>query len=219
MGRSGGTGWLATLLLIAACATPAGEEATTVAPTTTTAPATTTTEMATTTAAAPTTTQAAASEQSFDFHVPFTATVPSNLRRASDSDPRFLFLKRGRNIVAFSTFGPETVEEWRTQLTEDPNLDVTEPEAVEIDGAQGFWVDVTLSDEAGTVGCFQGRCTHLIEDFPGWSIFEGLPNRIWVVDVEGTAVFIAAESSEGDFEEFVAEVEGVLATLTWESGA
>lgn len=208
---------LAALLLIAACGTTATTEdtTTTTMATTTTAPATTTTEEATTTTAA--TTQPEASEQTFDFAVPFTATLPSNWRVAQESAPRLLYLERGRNLVAFSTFGPETVEEWRSRLTEDPNLVVTEPEAAEIDGAEGFRLDATVSDEAGTEGCFgQGRCVTLIEQFPGWIVLEGLPNRIWVVDVAGTAVFIVAEASDEDaFGDFVAQVDEFLATLTW----
>jgi hypothetical protein len=200
--------------LIASCGTATEATTTTAASATTTSPTTTTTEGTTTTTVD--TSEPEASEQSFDFDVPFTATVPSDLRRASDSAPRLLFLQRGQDLLAFSTFGEDSVEAWRLKLTENPDLVATEPTEVEIDGAEGFWVDVTLSDQAGTVGCFgQGRCTSLIEQLPGWVVVEGLPNRIWVVDVQGTAVFIAAESNEDGFEDWVAEVEEVLATVDW----
>jgi hypothetical protein len=54
-----------------------------------------------------------------------------------------------------------------------------------------------------------------VRDLPGWVLYPGYKDRVWVVDVGGRAVFIAAESSEGRFESFVAEAEDILGTLTW----
>lgn len=148
--------------------------------------------------------------------MPFTAEIPAEWRIATESNRRILYLQRSRDAIGISTFGPETVEEWRTNLTGNTGLVASEPADAVVGGASGFWVDVSLSDEATREGCIgQDPCVVLIEEGLGWAIFDGLPNRIWVVDVDGEVVFIAAEASEERFAEVVAEVEAMLSTLTW----
>ncbi|MDX1469006.1 MAG: hypothetical protein R3258_06660 [Acidimicrobiia bacterium] len=184
-------------------------------PTTTLAPTTTELPPTTSTTEPVSTTQATA-VRAFDFDVPFTAAIPAEWRIASESSRRILYLERGSSIIVFSTYGPETVEEWRTTLTGEAGLVSSEPTEAPIDGAAGFWLDVSLSEEATNEGCFgTDPCVVLISDAQGWVVFEGFPNRIWVVDVEGEVVFIAAEAAEGQFADVVAEVEALLATLTW----
>ena len=61
----------------------------------------------------------------------------------------------------------------------------------------------------------QEPCVTLVRDLPGWVLYPGYKDRVWVVDVGGRAVFIAAEASEGWFEAFVPRAEEILATLTW----
>ena len=107
------------------------------------------------------------------------------------------------------------------RLTSDDNLETTEPVSVDVGGAPGFSFDARVRNTTEGVYCGGTDLCVPIAKPPGessWVAFPGSPNRIWIVDVDGTAVLITAEASEPDFEEFRAAFEEVLATVEWAEG-
>jgi hypothetical protein len=210
------------LVVVTACAPSADPEpsTTTAAPVTTTteAPATTTTTTPPTTL--PATTVPAVSERQFGFVEPFTVDVSADWVRLEDSTQLTMAITSPTgNGIAFAVTDRATVEEWSEFLTTTAGIDATEPVDAEVGGAPGFTVDVRLSAEATNAGCgTPDPCVALVPDTPGWVLYPGYTNRVWVVDVGGRAVFIAAEATEGSFESFVAEAEEILATVTWTEG-
>jgi hypothetical protein len=216
---------LSLTLLLVACQSgvDAGDETTvpTSAPspsTSTLPPPTTTTEPAPTSTGEPTTTRPEASERQFGFAEPFSVTIPTAWTRFEESTQQLLYIEAGINVIVFAVSDRETVDEWREFLTGNEGLIVSEPTPADIGGAPGFTTDVRLSSEATDAGCLgQGRCVPVLSGSRGWVIAEGLPNRVWVVDVAGRPIFIAAEASESSFEAFATSVEQALDTLTWGS--
>lgn len=185
--------------------------------TTTSAPTTTSTVPEPTTTA---TTQPEASERQFGFVVPFSVTIPTSWTRHEQSTQETLYIEAGINTIVFAVSDRETVDEWRDYLTSHDGLIATEPTEVELGGASGFTTDVRLGPDATDAGCqTQQRCVNVLSGVTGWSIVDDSPNRVWVVDVEGRPVFIAAEASESSFDAFSAGVEDVLSSLVWETGS
>ena len=155
--------------------------------------------------------------------VPFTMTVPSEWERSEHSTGSMFEISAGTGrFVTFTQQGPPTVDEWVTLLTSTEQIEVTEAEAIEIDGAAGFVLDATASEAAAEGGpgiCMNpgaDRCWTLFEDPGGfWSIDEGRTNRLWILDVDGETVLIVTEASEAGFDDWTAIVEEALATLVW----
>jgi len=89
---------------------------------------------------------------------------------------------------------------------------------VEVARTPGYTLDVRLAPGGGanSPSCQQELCEPLFASgFRGWNILDGLPNRLWIVDLDGSPVVIAAEASEGSFEAFTDGFEEALATLEW----
>lgn len=186
-------------------------------PTTTSAPVTTSTVPEPTTTA---TTQPEASQRQFGFVVPFSVTIPTSWTRHEQSTQETLYIEAGINTIVFGVSDRETVDEWRDFLTNHEGLTATEPTEVELGGAPGFTTDVRLGPDATDAGCqTQQRCVNVLSGVTGWTIVDGSPNRIWVVDMDGRPVFIAAEASESSFDSFAADVADALTTLVWEAGS
>ena len=155
--------------------------------------------------------------------VPFTMTVPSDWERADTSTGSMLEIRAGTGrFVTFTQQGPATVDEWVTLLTSTEQIEVTEPEAINLGGAEGIVLDATASASAAEGGpgiCMNpgaDRCWTLFEDPGGfWSIDEGRTNRLWIVDVDGETVLIVTEAPEAAFADWTGVVEDALTTLEW----
>ncbi len=215
----------ATILFIAACS--AGGDGTDDTTTATDAPGTTTTaataapqttaaaETTTTTAATTTTSEPAETVFEADWDPPFTLATPPNWREEDHGSIMFVF-KAGSSFVAFSTEGPDSVDGWLEALASNSDIVTTEPTPIELGSAPGYVVDVRLSDTPEELCGFGiGPCSTLLTSGDGWVVAEEMPNRLWVVDVNGETVVIVTEASEGFFETWAAEVNEVLSTITW----
>ena len=207
-------------LALVSCASETTEETSTsivVATSSTTA----TTEPAPTTTAttAPATIQPEVSERQFGFLAPISITVPASWAREPESSQEVLYIDVGINQVMFAIDqGPETVDGWLERLTTDEDLIATEPTPVAVGGAPGYTLDVRLAPGGGATSpsCQPAPCEPLFTaGFRGWNILDGLPNRLWIVDLDGSPVLIAAEASEESFEAFIGPIEEALATLEW----
>lgn len=170
---------------------------------------TTVAEIPTTTTVAETTTTThgfAAEFTTSDFPVPF--TLPHNGWRIEESRSRSDVV----NIGGFS--GPlglmvsedRSVDGWLTLLSQ-PGLEVSEPEAAEVGGLQA--VTLMVSAPAGGIGLITvGNAV--------WTIQEGSPERVWLVEVDGSAVAIfAAHDQAAQRDSWFAEVEESLRALRW----
>lgn len=224
-------GILVVTLVLVACATadPAAidETTTTAVEASTTAAAETTTTIAATTtttlAATTTTTEATPTTEQYDFVKPVTITMPSDWVSSLDptAESLALLIEAPDGVGAFLSEGAETtVDSWVERLISHDNLETTEPVASDVGGAPGFWFDARIGNATEGRDCGGTICV-AIADPPGegeWFVIRGAPNRVWIVDVDGTAVLITAEASEAGFEEFVAAFEEVLATVEWAEG-
>jgi hypothetical protein len=167
--------------------------------------------------------EAATAEFAVSTPVPFSLTAPSGWSRATESSGATTLIDAGMDRwIAVTLNGPDTVDAWVEQLTTPVQLEAGEPEAVEIGGASGFVLDVTTSEEAAAGGagaCASAtaeRCWQLYTDAQHfWSIDEGRPNRVWVLDVDGETVLIVTDSPERAFDTWADSVGEALTTLEW----
>ena len=226
---------VAGLLILAACggqAAPSTTEAGTT-PSATVAPtvATTATTVTPETTGAPSTTASVALDFP-DFAVPFSLgeqpgwTVTEQLEdwaiELSSSPPRVLLVTTEGPGPAIGE-SEASVDLWVDHVNSDEFVEAIEVGESTVGGLSARVLDLRLlpGDERGSA-C--GRpCFVLLNRSVGaegsggfgWALYGGSPNRAWLVDVNGTTVTFFAESSEDDFETWVAEVEAALAELVW----
>jgi hypothetical protein len=142
--------------------------------------------------------------------------MPPEWVRDPASTQSGLIITAGSNFLYFAVGDHATVDEWQQFLTSNEALEATDPQPAEVGGAQGFTTDLRVSAAAPEVPfCGGGPCAMIVGGGAGWGIASGSPNRVWVVDVGGRPVFIAAEAVEESFESFVADAEEALSTLRW----
>ena len=153
-----------------------------------------------------------AAEQTLEISSPvaFSITVPSDWEKASDlSSSTTQTLRAGTDRwLIFTQAAPSTADEWIERLSSDANLTTSEPDVVELAGASGVTLDVSLQDEEGQVVLFR-------EAFGEWSLEAGRPHRVWILEVGGELLVILTDAPERAFDSWVATVEDVLATIVW----
>jgi hypothetical protein len=110
--------------------------------------------------------------------------------------------------VIFTQTAPSTAEEWIERLSSQDNLTASEPKAVELAGASGVSLDVSVPDG-------QSEYVLLREGFGEWTASAGRPHRVWILEVGGELLVILTDAPERAFDNWVATVEDVLATIVW----
>jgi hypothetical protein len=195
---------MVTLLATVACAGPSVEP-----DAATTSPSRTSEDARPTVTAAATTTELESAVLGGDWSVPFTMTAPGWERRAVTTTTTLWISSEPDAEVAFTRQGPDTVDAWIQQLTSTPQLVLTEPEAVDLGGALGYVLDVSLGPEGGEVTLFADQADNQ------WAVSVGRPNRVWIVDVDGETVMIATDAPEEDFESWAQTAEAALSTIEW----
>jgi hypothetical protein len=115
----------------------------------------------------------------------------------------------GGGAIAFFLSGPDTVDAWLSEITGVEAFEVSEPQAVTIDGVDGFVVDVRLAD--GATGA-----PPLIEN-PDveWNLQEGSAARVWLLDAGPEALAIVTGRDEAAFTEWADSVGAAIDTLRW----
>lgn len=165
--------------------------------------------------ARPTPTPTAARE--FVWAHPFTATVPNGWVKLDGGSTTLVFEVLGSRYVQFTTARPDEADTWLERIQTAPYLVVGEPAPTEIDGKTGVVVDFELSEDANV--CPQEgdrKCFQLIRGADSaWIVVEGGKTRAWIIDMDGSEVLIITDAEAGPFDSWVAQVEEVLATLTW----
>jgi hypothetical protein len=111
--------------------------------------------------------------------------------------------------IAFFLSGPDTVDAWLSEITGVEAFEVSEPQAVTIDGVDGFVVDVRLADGATDA-------PPLIENPDvAWNLQEGSAARVWLLDAGTEAVAIVTGRDEAAFTEWADSVGAAIDTLRW----
>jgi hypothetical protein len=155
-----------------------------------------------------------------EWTVPFSMDMPADWAREGGTGTS-VFFSAGRpdRWIEFTLAGPDTVDGWIDSMATQPRLIITEPTPIELGGAAGMAVDARVSDQASG-NCSAGpnvRCFTLFQN-PGagvWEVVENQPSRVWVVDVDGEVVLIVTDAQERSFDAWIAVVEPLLQTLTW----
>lgn len=161
---------------------------------------------------APTPSPTEAPPETVEFTVPvaFSITIPGEWREEPDlSSATTRTLSGGIDRwVVFTQFGPDSVDDWVERLATDQLLTASEPRVVDIGGAEGVSVDVRVAEEGAEIPLIR-------EAWGEWTVDDGRPNRLWIVDVDGEIVVILTDAPDGAFDTWIETVEQVLATIEW----
>jgi len=117
----------------------------------------------------------------------------------------------GGGAIAFFLSGPDTVEAWLAEITGTGAFEVSEPQAVTVDGVDGFVVDVRLAEGATDAPP--------LVDNPdvAWNLQEGSAARVWILDAEPEALAIVTGADEAGFTEWADAVGDAVNSLQWTS--
>lgn len=153
---------------------------------------------------------AAASTVELEVPVAFSFTAPADWKREeliTGSASRGFKIGIDRFVV-FTELGPDTVDGWIQGLTSNARLTVSEPSVIELDGAPGLSVDVSLNEGEREAILFR-------EGWGDWTVTPDRPNRVWAVEVAGEVVVIVTDAPAAAFDDWVVQVEEVLGTIDW----
>lgn len=197
------------ILLLSACATDQPAEQRESSPP---SPTVATVSPSATAEASPAPSPSEAAEQTLEFSSPvaFSITVPSDWEKApelSGSTTQTMTAGMDRWVI-FTQAAPSTAEEWIERLSSDANLTASEPEVVELGGASGVTLDVSVPQG-------QSDVVLLREGFGEWTASAGRPHRVWILEVGGELLVILTDAPERAFDSWAATVEDVLATIVW----
>jgi hypothetical protein len=153
-------------------------------------------------------------EHEISWAIPFSITTPGTWRPdpTLPSTPRTLAFAAGVDRwLVFHRPDADTVDAALGTLSSRTTLSLTDPAPVDIGDAPGVVFDLRLAEDAAP-----DEVT-LFEDpsLGAWSVARDRPNRIWLVDVEGTILMILTDAPAGAFDSHVAAADAALATLEW----
>jgi uncharacterized protein YjbI with pentapeptide repeats len=117
---------------------------------------------------------------------------------------------------------PEQAEEWISWFQRHPNLDTSKPVPVNVGGASGMRIDVTITSTPQNYPvevCGEQPCVPLYptSEF-AISSYEGSKDRFVIVDVGGETVLIDVFAPAHRFDEFLPKAQEVLDSVEWEGG-
>ena len=121
------------------------------------------------------------------------------------------FRPPGEPAILVALTGPDTVDEWLTELSATAAFEVSDPVRVEIAGGEAVVVDVRRSATANQTGA-----PPLISssDVP-LQMQEGNAARVWILEGQGEAVAFATTTSEAEFDEWADAVSESVQSLEW----
>jgi hypothetical protein len=153
-------------------------------------------------------------EHEISWVIPFSIMAPGTWRPDPmlPSTPRTLAIAAGVDRwLVFHRPDADTVDAALGTLRSRTTLSLTDPAPVDVGDAPGVVFNLSLAEDAAP-----DEVT-LFEDpsLGAWSIERSRPNRIWLVDVEGTILMIVTDAPAGAFDSFAATADAALATLEW----
>lgn len=142
--------------------------------------------------------------------VEFSITVPGDWQISGElsSSTTRTFEAGADRWVLFTQTGPTTTDEWLERLSSGDSLTASEPDIVEIGGASGIRLDITVPDGQEDVVLVR-------EAFGEWSMSPGRPSRVWILEVGGEVLVILTDAPERAFDSWAATVEEALSTIVW----
>ena len=106
---------------------------------------------------------------------------------------------------------PTRSDAWLSEITGTEAFEVSEPQAVTVDGVDGFVVDVRLAEGATDA-------PPLIDNPDvAWNLQEGGAARVWILDAEPEALAIVTGTDEAGFTEWADAVGDAVSSLQWTS--
>jgi hypothetical protein len=111
-----------------------------------------------------------------------------------------------------------TVEAWTAALGEIPNLTATAPVQTTLAGRQATYIELTIP---ASLPC-QPDQFYLWQDSPDGDWWALAPNeviRVWILDVGGRPVAIAARSYPGTSDAKKAELQGILDSIVFDASS
>jgi hypothetical protein len=145
--------------------------------------------------------------------LPFTIQVPEALaNQEAYTGGEVLYLRpEGQPAVLFALTGPDTVDEWVAAISGNEAFEVSDPEALEIAGADAAVLDVSLAE-----GVNPGEAPPLIDssDLP-WRLKEGDTARVWILEGQGEAVAVATSTLDDAFDAWSELVGEAVQSLEW----
>jgi hypothetical protein len=113
-------------------------------------------------------------------------------------------------VIAFSRFGPDTIDEWLAQLEGEEAFQLTDPEAITVGGMDAFVFDARLAD-----GADPAEAPPVLDD-PEVPIFlRGIAARVWLVGYPDDAIAIVTTVPETESNAWLDEVGAAVETIEW----
>jgi hypothetical protein len=144
--------------------------------------------------------------------VHFTMDAPADWAHQTYSSGQALYLRpTGGRAIAFGLGGSQTVDDWVASFTNEAAFEVSPPEPISLDGADGYVFDVRLA-----AGTNPGDAPPVLEDIElPWKLQEGSVARVWILDGSGEALAIVTGSPEADFAAWAGTVSAAVESLQW----
>jgi hypothetical protein len=144
--------------------------------------------------------------------VHFTMTAPTNWVAETYNSGQALYLRPpGGRAIAFGLGGSQTVDDWVSSFSTESAFEVSAPEPISLDGADGYVFDVRLA-----AGTNPADAPPVLEDTElPWRLQEGSVARVWILDGLAEPLAIVTGSSEADFEAWAGTVGSAVETLQW----
>lgn len=144
--------------------------------------------------------------------VHFTMSAPTDWAAETYNSGQALYLRPpGGRAIAFGLGGSNTVDDWVRSFTSQSAFEVSKPQPISLDGADGYVFDVRLAAGATPEGA-----PPVLEDSElPWKLQEGSVARVWILGTSGEALAIVTGSPEADFESWAGTVGTAVETLQW----
>lgn len=144
--------------------------------------------------------------------VHFTMTAPTNWAAQPFSSGQALYLRPpSGGAIAFGLGGSQTVDNWVSSFSNESAFDVSAPEPISLDGADGFVFDVRLA-----AGTNPGDAPPVLDDIElPWRLEEGSVARVWILNAPDEPLAIVTGSPEADFDAWAGTVGTAVETLRW----
>ena len=140
------------------------------------------------------------------FAVPFLLAKPegTRFRKEATADAIYLQVASGDNAYfIITTRGPDTIQDWKNTLADQPISISAEPVAIDIGGIAAAYFEFTVQDRHAAPGEL------------AFTFEPGDTGRVYSLEIDGEPVMILAVAGPDPWTSFEAVVDQLTAGLTW----
>ncbi len=140
------------------------------------------------------------------FAVPFVLAKPEGTRFRKEATADVVYLQVASEDNAYfiiTTRGPDTIQDWKNTLADQPISISDEPVAIDIGGVASEYFEFTAQD------------THAAPGELGFAFEPGDTGRVYSLEIDGEPVMILAVAGPELWTSFEAVVDQLTAGLTW----